>query len=92
MSQTIQIDEGQTLIDAAVQHLGDASLAVQSALNNDISVTDDISSAVLDDADVSAQKTVTQMNKPYNIPASKDNEAQGVGIGYWGLGTTFKIG
>jgi len=92
MSQTIQIDNGQTLIDAAVQHLGDASQAVEAALDNDVSLTDDISQAVVADADVSAQKTVEQMNKAYNIPASDDGIQPGEGLGYWALGTTFKIG
>ena len=91
MSQLINIEADQTLVDAAVQHLGDAAKTVQSALDNDISITKAVARVTLSDADVSKLKTVAIMNKAYNLPASKDGEPIGYGIGFWRIGIDFKI-
>ena len=91
MSQIINLEADQALLDAAVQHLGDAEKTVQSALDNDISITQDVAQVTLADTDVSNLKTVAIMNKAYNIPASKDGEQIGYGIGFWRVAIDFKV-
>lgn len=84
------IKRHQTLLDFATQKQGSAEGLVQMALNNELSVTDDVAGGtVLQTSDAIDTNTAAQLA---NIDiATKDNAPQNEGIGYWGLGTTFKI-
>ncbi|AYD48195.1 hypothetical protein [Arachidicoccus soli] len=90
----MQISNGQILLDSAMQACGDAGQAAQIALNNGLSLTDDLEELqeiTTPNADIDKTQVLELMNVPANISASKDNTVIGEGLGFWGLGTTFKI-
>lgn len=89
--QTIKLNTDQTLLDAALQHLGDASQTVGIALQNNASLTDDVVSVDVGMADISMQQEVEVLNKVFNIPTSTDNVPIGKGVGYWRVGIDFKV-
>lgn len=91
----MQIKNGQTLLDAAVQSTGDAGQALQIATDAGIGLTDDLDIAAninTPAAAIDKTATVELMNKPSNIPASDDGEVINEGIDYWRIGIDFKIG
>jgi len=89
--QPIKLNTDQTLLDAALQHLGDASRTVELALLNGTSLTDIIEAANAGEVDISKQQEVEALNKSFNIPTSTDAEVIGKGVGYWRVGIDFKV-
>lgn len=87
------IKNGQSLIDVAIQQSGDAGNAVALAIQNDLSLTENLGVGNnIQNAPVTNQSIVDFFNTELKNPATKDNVVEGQGIGFWGLGTTFKIG
>lgn len=85
------IKRHQTLLDFATQQVGSAEGLAGIALDNDLSITEDVAGGTaLNANDVIDTKVAAQL-ATQDI-ASKDNEAQGVGIDYWRIGIDFEIG
>lgn len=95
--QTIKVQQGQTLLDIAMQGNGDASQAFGIAAQNGMSVTDDIkidSSLSASDTDATKQNIVDALAGIYPASAtqsSTSNPNLPQGIGYWTIGKDFKV-
>lgn len=88
----IIVSDGQTLLDIAVQHCGDATMAFKIAKENGLSFSDDLitgNSVVVADVAVDKRKLVDDFSKQLIVPASKKEDAVllSEGIGYWAVGT-----
>lgn len=85
----------QTMIDKAMQDLGDASRCLEMALLNNVCLTDDITvgSELLTPAiDTTKQNIITILNRIGLAPASKNYSTQlPGGIGYWYIQQDFII-
>lgn len=70
--QTIQISEGQTLVDIAIEYCGDASLAIEIAILNGLDVDDILigQSLQLPDLEIDKKAIVTGFFDANIIPAS----------------------
>jgi hypothetical protein len=89
---------GQTIIDIAIQELGDGNRAFELAQLNNISISDDLNAGqviVVPDYDLANRYLVQLFSNPSNKPASGDNLSSGVladvGIGYWALEVDFVV-
>lgn len=92
MVNTVQ--QGQSLLDIAVQHGGHADAAISIALANDISVTDDIMPGTqLIIPQIINPQMVAFFNRYKIVPATNDTaiSRRKRGIGYWAIGRTFKV-
>jgi len=94
---TITVDQGQSLIDIAIQHAGDISAMFDIALVNDLSPTDDIvpGTQLIIPYVVDANLVQYLADKNY-VPATglslEDQQAEKGGISYMGITRTFKVG
>lgn len=88
---------GQTLIDIAIQELGDAARVFEIAELNDISLTDDLeagSTLLVPDWEKSKRSIVQLFTDPANAPASADTDSlsnKNEGIDYWVLENDFVV-
>lgn len=96
--KTVKILHGQTLIDIAVQEMGDASKAIALAALNEINVTDRLvagETIEVPDYDKSNRSIVNLFADDANKPASdlSGNETSDVpsGIGYWYIENDFVV-
>lgn len=98
MSKVVKILDGQTMIDIAMQELGDASFAVDIAVLNDKKITDDLvsgSEITVPDFDKSYRSLINLFADDANKPASgltaeEQAEREG-GIGFWFLENDFVV-
>ena len=96
MMQTIKINEGQTLLDVAIQHTGDASRAFEIALANGLNFSDDLeigTVVLVPEASVENKKNVADFVKTNTTPASKKDDTGLLleGVDYWAIGDEFII-
>jgi hypothetical protein len=96
--KTIKILPGQTLIDLAIQELGDPSRLIEIAVLNNASPTEELAAGSfinVPDYDLSMRSTVNLFSTPSNAPSSADIDNEFVtkeeGIGYWIIGNDFKV-
>ena len=96
--QRIKINEGQTILDIAIQHCGDVELAYDLAVANGLNFSDDLiigNEMVVFDVALEKKKVVEVFNNPNNIlvPASRKDDANVAleGIGYWAIGVDLVV-
>ena len=84
--------EGQTLLDIALQHTGDASKALDIALANGISLSDDLEpGATLTLPDTQGNKAMTQYYTVNKIMPATSLETEIGGINYMGIEIDFIV-
>lgn len=93
--QTIKAGEGQTLIDIAMQYMGNSKRAMELSALNELSLTADLLPGqlikVLSPA-VEDKKKVDEFTKWKLCPASGDQTViKPEGIGFWIIGIDFKV-
>ena len=92
---SIQVKDGQTLFDIAIQALGSVDRVFDLAQLNGLGITDNLVSGqvlLLPDVVFEQLTTVDYFTKPW-YPASADVAADNIlgGIGYMQIGTNFKV-
>ncbi len=93
----VKVYNGQTLIDIAVQELGDPARVMEVAELNDMNVTDELVSGamvIVPVFDKSKRSHVILFADPANRPASGLNINEAAlpeGIGYWYLENDFIV-
>lgn len=94
----VKILYGQTLLDIAIQELGDLERVFEIAVDNNISISDELDEVpVLNVGDYDKDKRylVQLFSTPANKPASADKagdvNARLEGIDYWTLGLDFIV-
>lgn len=98
MRLTNKILYGQTSLDMAIQELDDVERLFEIAIDNDISITDDLvpgTQLLVGDPDKSVRNIVQLFSDPANAPASADEEqlvnSRLEGIGYWKIENDFIV-
>lgn len=95
--KVIKVLKNQTLVDIAMQELGDASGAITLAVMNGKKVTDFLDSGEtiqVPDYDIEKRHLVNLFQDDSNKPASGDNldiYGSKQGIGYWFIDNTFVV-
>lgn len=96
--KTIQVLYGQTIVDIALQELGDPERAVEVAELNSLSLSDDLDGGQLIDVpdyDSDKRDLVNLFTNKANAPASADTgsevDAPLEGIDYWAIQIDFKV-
>jgi hypothetical protein len=95
--QTIEIKEGQVLIDVAMQYCGNAARLFDIAqLNGGLSTTVVLpvgTKILVPDAFIEDQKTADEFKNKQLVPASNDDADDFVlgGIGFMAVGVDFKV-
>jgi hypothetical protein len=95
--KTVKVQAGQTLIDIAIQELGDGSRVAEIAVLNDLNITEDLLGGTIlkmPDADISKRSLVNLFRDKSNAPASwitADEEVRLEGIGYWYIDNDFVV-
>ena len=94
--KAVKIMYGQTVVDLAIQELGDAARVYDIAALNDISVTDDLQPGVMlwvpdpeSDKGVIVQVFATAGNKPASDEGMQYTNLEG--IDYWAIERKFVI-
>lgn len=91
----VKVEYGQTLVDIAIQELGDASRAFELAVLNNVNVSDDITpGSLVKVPDVSIDKT--SIAKVFNNPALKPASGIAIteeeeGIEFWTIEDDFVV-
>lgn len=94
---TIKINEGQTLLDIAVQHCGNVEKAFELALANGLDFNEDLvigDEMVTGEVAVEKRKLVELFKNKILVPASKKDDYETMqleGVDYWSIGTEFII-
>ena len=96
---TTQPKNRQNLIDVALEHCGTFEAAMQMALLNDISLTDDLEQGcTLLTPEVEKKRVVTNFQSLRHAPATAITGAEiaemtdgGEGIGFWGIEIDFIV-
>ncbi len=84
--------EGQTLFDLALQYMGDASKALDIALDNGISLSDDLEpGATLTLPDTQGNRAMTQYYTVNKIMPATALETEIGGINYMGIEIDFIV-
>lgn len=98
MMRSINIGEGQTLIDVAMQHLGDASRVFEIMELNELGLTDEPApgtTLLIPDVAVDRQYVVDAFAKKGLVPASTEletaEETDEEGIDYWAIEDDFEV-
>ena len=96
--KSVKILDGQTLVDIAIQELGDGERVMELATLNEMNITDDLVSGEYVDVpeyDKSKRSMVNLFKDDANKPASGMYPTPGVlpqqGIGYWIIETDFVV-
>ena len=96
--KSVKVLDGQTLVDIAIQELGDGERVIELATLNEMNVTDDLVSGEyveVPDYDKSKRSMVNLFADDANKPASGIVTDNGVllpqGIGYWRIENNFKV-
>lgn len=96
--KTIVVIQGQTLIDIAMQELGDASRLRELALLNNLNITSEITpgqTLLVPDYALDKKDTVKILTNPFNNPASGANPNSEiiipVGIEFWSIENDFIV-
>lgn len=95
--KVVKVQYKQTIIDIAVQELGDASRAIEIAVLNNLNLTDDLVSGttlILPVPDLDKRWLVNLFKDKANHPAScvtADEEVKLEGIGYWYIEYDFVV-
>lgn len=93
----IEVLEGQTLADIAIQANGDLGSLMNIAMLNGMSITDDVAEGMVievPEADSDKQSIVAVFDDKANRPASKiqfSDADMPEGIAYWTIGLDFKV-
>lgn len=91
----MEVKAGQNIIDAVIIATGMADAAIEVAISNGVSLTDDVEEIETGDADVNkANKTMLAMAK--SEPATGVSEADEAaapyrGIGFWAIEEDFEV-
>jgi len=98
----IRVEQGQNVLDLAMQYCGNATAAFNIALLNGMCLTDDIAPGALLEIPAVADTTIVNFFLDNNIitatatallPGNILPEQSGpLGIGNWKIGVNFKIG
>lgn len=96
---TTQPNNRQNLIDVALEHCGTFEAAMQIALLNGISLTDDLEPGVsLQTPEVEKKRVVTNFQSLRHAPATAISSGEiadmtegGEGIGFWGIDIDFIV-
>lgn len=96
--QSIKVSEGQTLLDVAIEHLGDASRWDEIADLNGMGLTDALPIGgvlLVPDAAIEKQGVVDLFKPSYQKPSSAEDqglaEIFGEGLEYWAIEVDFVI-
>ena len=93
--KTVEVLEGQTLIDLAMQELGDASRLFElSELNAMLPSDDLVAGQIIQVPEPTEEKREIVKALKYRKPATKNEileEQLKEGIGYWAIGINFKV-
>ncbi len=96
--KSVKVLDGQTLVDIAVQELGDAERVMEIAEANEMKVTDDLvsgSEIMVPDFDRTKRSIVNLFSDDANKPASAltvdETEGVGEGIGFWIIENDFVV-
>lgn len=95
--QTIKAGEGQTLIDVAMQHLGEAALLFDVAELNGLQITDELTPGqliILPDAAIDKLRVVREFSSRGLEPSSlySDDVFERLqGIDYWAIEDDFIV-
>lgn len=94
----IQTLNGQTLVDIAIQELGDADRVFEIATMNGLSLTDELEPGrvLMVPEPAREMKSTVQIFQdkafaPASADAAGDMETKQEGIGYWIIGNDFKV-
>jgi hypothetical protein len=91
----VEVLEGQTLIDLAMQELGDASRLFELSDLNGMLPSDDLAAGqIISVPEPTEEKREIVKALKARKPATKNEiveEQLKEGIGYWGIGTNFKV-
>lgn len=94
------VTNNQSLLDVAIQHSGSAEAAFDTALQNGISLTDDLDTGETLELPTAANRDIRQYyavggHRPATAVTVSDKEeasAAGEGIDFWAIGFDFVIG
>ena len=87
---TVQL--GQTLLDVAVQYLGDESGVAPLAFMNDLDMTGDVvAGQILALPEVVGKRKVKVLKDGGHVPVTNYNDAENEGIEYWDLEGDFIV-
>ncbi len=92
----VTVQQGQCLMDVAIQHAGSIEAIVSIALLNGISVTSDVaagSSLLIDETNINAEVVNYLANKKV-VPATANDKLllqRPIGIGYWSIQQDFVV-
>lgn len=92
----IKVLDGQTLVDIAVQELGDASRVMEIAELNEINITDDLEAGQIIQVPVyeSSKRSIVNLFRDFcNRPACgiTIQEAKNEGIDFWAIENDFVV-
>lgn len=88
------VNQNQSLVDFSIQHCGDATAVFDLAIENNLSITDELESgAELTITSAVEQQIVDFFANKNIIPATEEKEEDKplTGIGYWRIGVDFKV-
>lgn len=95
MNDKVTTQEGQNLMDLAIQHLGDQSGVFDLAMKNDVSMTDPVAPGTkLDLPDVIDNQVTGYFAEKQLFPATNNAESEILtvgGIGYMGIEIDFIV-
>jgi hypothetical protein len=88
----IRVLDRQSLFDVALQHFGDVEVAFGLALENDLSLTDDVSRLILKSTLSATNASVVAHYRINNIvPATLTSIYGDGGIDFWEIEYDFKV-
>jgi hypothetical protein len=96
----VTVSYGQTWLDIAMQELGDMERAMELALLNDRSITDELQAGeelIVPDYDLEKRSIIQLFRNAANKPASSDTfsaaepDTTGEGIEFWALENDFVV-
>ena len=98
--KTVEVLDGQTLVDIAAQELGDIDRVFEIAQLNEMNITDELTAGqeiLVPDFEISKGNMVDLFADKANAPASSITESEGEdvvpqeGIDYWAIENDFVI-
>lgn len=90
--QTTNAKNKQTIVDIATEKAGDAGAALELALYNDLSLTEDLQTgASLNVEDVKNSEVKNFFETALKSPATKEESETPTGIGFMKIGVDFTI-
>jgi len=90
----IEVKRGQSIYDIALTYTGDVANVYDICMANGLSLTDDVQGMEIDIPDAISinSKVVNSYSAKKIIPATSSEATVNLeGIGYWIIGSTFKV-